>query len=152
MAYRENHLQTIVLRFAEASRLFGLIINLGKTEVLVQTVPNTIRPQANITTEGIQLNCVESFKYLSSTVLADGSPDSKISSRINKASQALERLKMNVLQQKGVRMSTKLKVYRAVAFSTLLFGCETWTTYRQYIKQMEQFRTKALHMIMGICW
>ena len=152
MAYRENHLQTIDDHFAEASRLFGLIINLGKTEVLAQAVPNTTRPQANITIEGIQLKCVESFKYLRSTISADGSPESKISYRIHKASQALGRLKVKVLQQKGIRLSTKLKVYRAVAVSTLLFGCETWTAYRQHIKQMEQFRTKALRMIMGICW
>ena len=147
----KNHLQTIDDRFAEASRLFGLIINLGKTEVLAQAEPNTTRPQANIAIEGIQLKCVESFKYLRSTISANGSPESKISYRIHKASQALGRLKVKVLQQKGIRLSTKLKGYWAVVVSTLLFGCETWTTYR-HIKQLGQFHAKALCMNMGICW
>ena len=41
MAHKENHLQVIVDRFADAARLFGLTISLGKTEALVQPAPNT---------------------------------------------------------------------------------------------------------------
>ena len=89
VVHNENHLQTIVYRLAEASRLFGLTISLGKTEVLVQAAPNTVRPQSNITTEGVQLK-LESFKYLGSTILAGGLLDSKISCRTRKASQAHE--------------------------------------------------------------
>ena len=105
--------------------------------------PNTIQPQANITIKGVQPKCVESFKYLSSTTSADGSLDSEISSRTNKASQALGRLKLKVLQQKGIRLSTKIKVYKAVIVSTLLYGCETWTPYRRHVKQLEPFHTRA---------
>ena len=75
MAHRENP-QIIVDRFAEASRLFGLAIRLGKTEVLVKAAPEHDSPTANSTTEGVQLKCVESFKYLGSTVSSDGSLDS----------------------------------------------------------------------------
>ena len=32
LAHQENHLQTIANRFSEASKLFGLTINLGKLE------------------------------------------------------------------------------------------------------------------------
>ena len=35
MAHDENHLQKIVNHFAKASKIFGLTISLGKTEVLV---------------------------------------------------------------------------------------------------------------------
>ena len=78
--------------------------------------------QPNITIEGVQQKCVESFKYLGSTVSTDGSLDSEIWSRIHKVSQALGRLKVKVLQQKGITLSTKLNVYRAVAVFTLLYG------------------------------
>ena len=77
---RKNHLQNIVDGFTAASRLFGLIISLKKTEVPVQAAPRIIRPQPNITIEGVQLKRVKSFKYLGSTISADGSLDSEISS------------------------------------------------------------------------
>ena len=106
MAHRESHLQAIVDCFAEASRLHGLTISLGKAEVLVQSASNTIDPQPNITIEGFKLKCVESFKNLGSTIPADGFLDSEISSRMHKASQALGRMKVKLLQQKGIRLST----------------------------------------------
>ena len=152
MAHKENHLQVIVDRFADAARLFGLTISLGKTEVLVQPAPNSTRPQPVITIDEVQLKCVDSFKYLGSTISADGSLDKEITSRIQKASQALGRLRVKVLQQKGITLSTKLKIYRAVVLPSLLYGCETWTLYRRHIKQLEQFRNRSLRMIMGIRW
>ena len=152
MAHRENHLQVIVDRFADAARLFGLKISLGKTEVMVQPAPNTTQPQPAFTIDGVQLKCVDSFKYLGSTISADGSLDKEITSRIQKASQALGRLRVKVLQQKGITQSTKLKIYRAVVLSSLLYGCETWTLYRRHIKQLEQFHNRSLRMIMNIRW
>ena len=100
--------------------------------------------------EGVQLKCVECFTYLGSTVSTDGLLHSEFSSRIHKASETLERLKVKVLHQKGIRLSAKLKVYRAVLVSTLIYG-ETWT-YHWHIKQLKQFYTRTLHMIMGIPW
>ena len=45
VAHTESALQRVVDRFADASRLFGLIISLGKTEVLFQpSPPSTGRP------------------------------------------------------------------------------------------------------------
>ena len=152
MAHKENHLQVIVDRFADAARLFGLTISLGKTEVLVQPAPNTTRPQPVITIDEVQLKCVDSFKYLGSTISADGSLDKEITSRSQKASQALGRLRVKVLQQKGITLSTKLKIYRAVVLPSILYGCETWTLYRRHIKQLEQFHNMSLRMIMGIRW
>lgn len=152
MAHKENHLQVIVDRFAEASRLFGLTISLGKTEVLLQPAPNTTKPQPAITIDEAELKCVENFKYLGSTISSDGSLDKEITSRIQKASQALGRLRVKVLQQKSIRLTTKLKIYKAVVLSTLLYGCETWTLYRRHIKQLEQFHTRSLRSIMCIRW
>ncbi|KAI8491112.1 PtdIns(3,5)P(2) sythesis regulation factor [Branchiostoma belcheri] len=94
----------------------------------------------------------EHFTYLGSTVSADGSLDKEISCRIRKASQALGRLRAKVLQQRGVKLSTKLKIYNAVVISTLLYGCETWTPYRRHIKQLEKFHMRSLRTIMNIRW
>ena len=95
---------------------------------------------------------MDTFWYIGSTISADESLDSESSSSIHKASKTLGRLKVKVLQSKGNRLSTKLKVYRAVVVSTLPNGCESWTTYRRHIKQLEQFHTRALRTIMDTGW
>ena len=53
----------------------------------------------------------------------------EVECRISKASSAFARLQQNVLERRGICLSTKLKVYQAVVISTLLYGEETWTIY-----------------------
>ena len=86
MAHRESDLQIIVNMFAEASRLFGLTISIGKTEVLFQPAPAAAAHQPTISIDGTQLKTVDDFKYLGSVMSSDGSLDKEISARICKAS------------------------------------------------------------------
>ena len=131
--------------------MFGLTISLSKTEVLLQPAPASSPQQPSITIDDTQLKNVESFRYLGSIISNDGSLDKEITTRIQKANQALGRL-LQVLQHKGLRLATKLKVYNAVVISSLLYRCETWTLYRRHVKQLEQFHTRSLRSIMRIRW
>uniref|UniRef100_A0A5F8G352 Reverse transcriptase domain-containing protein n=1 Tax=Monodelphis domestica TaxID=13616 RepID=A0A5F8G352_MONDO len=152
MAHQENHLQIIVDMFSTATKLFGLTISLSKTEVLFQPAPGRPTNQPCITIDGTQLSNINTFKYLGSTIANDGSLNHEINARIQKASQALGRLRCKVLQHSGVSTAMKLKVYNAVVLSSLLYGCETWTLYRKHMKQLEQFHQRSLRSIMRIRW
>ena len=120
MAHRESDLKVVVNKFAEASRLFGLTISLGKTDILFQSAPASVAHRPTISIGGTQVKAVDDSKYLGSVISSDGSLDKESGARICKASQALGRLKTCVLNQHNVRQSTKLKVYRAVALTSLL--------------------------------
>ena len=152
LAHKESDLQAIVNRFAEACRLFGLTISLSKTEVLFQPAPRTARPPPTIRIEGTQLKVVDQFKYLGSIISSDGSLDKEIAARIGKASQSLGRLRSRVLNHKNIKLATKIKVYRAVVLTSLLYGCETWTLYRKHLKQLESFHMRALRSILRVKW
>ena len=41
---------------------------------------------------------------------------------------------------------------QVVILSTLLYGCETWTTYQHHIKKLNHFHTTYLRKIVGITW
>ncbi|KAL8622337.1 hypothetical protein ACOMHN_043341 [Nucella lapillus] len=103
MAHTESALQLIVNKFAEASRLFGLTISLGKTEVLFQPSPFTTGSHPSISIKGTELKTVEEFKYLGSVISSDGSLDKEINARICKASEALGRLWAQVLNQHNIQ-------------------------------------------------
>ena len=112
---------------------FGLTISLGKTEVLFQRAPNSVAPQPALYIYDAELKVADNFKYLGSVISNDGSLDNEIASRINKANQALGRLRYRLLNHHNVTLDTKLKVYRAVVLSSLLYDCEAWTVYRQHL-------------------
>ena len=125
MAHKESDLQLIAYKFAGASRLFGLTISLSKTELLFQPAPTSNTPPPCIFIESTQLKSVDDFKYLSSSISNDGSLDKEISTRICKASQALGCFRVQILNHHNIQLPTKLKVYRPVVLTSLLYGCET---------------------------
>ena len=152
MAHKPGDLQAMLNSFSDASKQFGLSISLGKTEVLFQLAPNSVAPHPAIFIDDVELKVVDSFKYLGSMFSVDGSLDKEIAFIISKASQALGRLRNRLLNHHNVTLDTKLKVYRAVVLSSLLYGCETWTVYRRHLKQLERFHQRALRSILGIWW
>ena len=56
------------------------------------------------------------------------------------------------MDNRNIKLSTKLKVYKAVVLTSLLYGCETWTLYRKQIKQLEGVHIRSLRSIMDIRW
>ena len=120
MAHKPGDLQAMLNSFSEASKLFGLTMSLGKTEVLFQRTPNSVSPQPAISIDDVELKDVDSFKHLGSVISSDSSLDKEIASRISKASQALGHLRNRLLNHHNVTLDTKLNMYRAVVLSSLL--------------------------------
>ena len=130
-------------QFSQPSKLFGLTININKTEVLYQPAPNTNSQEPTITIDGTCLKNIDSFKYLGSIISNDGYLDKESASRISKANQSLGRTQTRVLNQHNICLSTKLKVYSAVVLNSLLYGRKTWMLYHTQIKQLEKFLMHA---------
>ena len=57
----------------------------------------------------------------------DAQMDEDIKARISKASSAYDRLQERVWKPHGIKLNTKIKVYRAIVLTTLLYGAEVWT-------------------------
>ena len=81
VAHSAEEIQNIVDAFSNASKKFGLKINIKKTEVLYQ--PNSTRTrEEDIMVDGNKLNSVLEFTYLGSTISSDGCIDDEIQRRI----------------------------------------------------------------------
>ena len=154
--------QELVDRFSKACRAFGLTISVRKTEVVHQPPPTPKQvlgvkqappahqfPPAPITVDGQSLKYVKSFTYLGSAVNSHALLDDEIVNRIAKASNAFGKLHHRLWNERGIRLETKIKVYKAVVLSTLLFGSEAWTLYRLQINQLDVFHKRCLRSICG---
>ena len=130
VANTAEDMQLIMDIFSRACLVFGLTINLKKTKVMYTPPIGQAYVEPNITVEGNRLGVVDSFVYLGSTLSRNGSLDVEISSRIAKASTAFGKLEKRVWSDRGITTNTKLSVYEACVLTVLLYGSETWTTYR----------------------
>ena len=107
--------------------IYDLTISTKKTEVVHQPAPGKPYDEPTITVNGQKLKVVDKFTYLGSTLSRAVHIDDEVTARIAKASVAFGRLRANVCERNGIKLDTKLKVYKAVVLSTLLYACETWT-------------------------
>ena len=72
--------------------------------------------------------------------------------RLAKASSAFGRLHSRVWNNKHLKKATKISVYRAVVLITLLYGSESWVTYRHHLRLLERFHQRCLRSILHIHW
>ena len=78
--------------------------------------------------------------------------DDEVTARTAKASVAFGRLRTNVWERNGIRLDTKLKVYKAVVLPTLLYACGTWTVYQRHAKKLNQMHLSCLRKLLKIRW
>ena len=45
-----------------------------------------------------------------------------------------------------------MNVYRAVVLTTLLYGSESWVTYRNHLKLLKRFHQCCLRSVVNIHW
>ena len=98
------------------------------------------------------LNDVEKFTYLGSTISRHVNIDKEVTCRIARASSAFGRLQSNVWYRGGISLIAKLKMYRAVVITMLLYASESWTIYSRHARQLNKFHMACLHKLLRIKW
>ncbi|VDL90105.1 unnamed protein product [Schistocephalus solidus] len=99
-----------------------------------------------------QLKNLETFAYLENTLSRNTRIDDEVAQRISKASQAFDRLQTSVWNRYGIYLNTKLKMYKAVVLTTLLYGAETWTVYPNQARKLNHFHLSCLREILKLRW
>ena len=146
--HSEHQLQSLMDRFSQACKDFGLTMSLKKTNVLAQGAES----QPKISVDNYELEAVNQFTYLGSTISSNISLDAEIDKRVGKAATTLARLSSRVWENPKLTNKTKVAVYNACVVSTLLYGSETWTTYARQERRLNSFHMRCLRRILGISW
>ena len=123
-----------------------------KTEVLHQPAPREVYRLPHITIAETELKTVHQFTYLGCTITSDAKIDREVDNRLAKSNSAFGRLYNRVWKNKHLKKGTKISVYRAVALTTLLYGSESWVTYRHHLRLLERFHQRSLRIILDIHW
>ena len=109
----EERMQKGVDQVSDSCDSYDLTIRIKKTEVVYQLASG--KPyKPIITVKGQRLQVVDKFTYLGSTLSRVVYIDDEVNARIAKASTAFGRLRGSVWDWSGIRLDTKLKVYKAV--------------------------------------
>jgi len=87
--------------------------------------------------------------YLGSHILCNGFLD-EVSLCLARFGAAFGKLTCCLWNAHGTHVDTK--EYKAVALTSLLYGCKVWTLYRRHIRKFDKFHLRCLRKkILQIC-
>ena len=123
-------MQQIVDHFSSAA-MFGLKINISKTEPLYKPPPMSIELPGMIMVHDEPLKTTESFTYLGSTVMITNtnSADLEVERRIQSTMKAYGALQKRLWSCNDISTKTKVKVYSVAVIPYLLYSIECTTLY-----------------------
>ena len=91
---------------------------------------------------------VEEFKYLGTTLTYQNSIAEEIKSRL-KAGNARYHSVQNLLSSSLFSKNTKIKLYRNIILSVVLYGCETWSLTLREERRLRVFENRVMRRIFG---
>ena len=138
--------------FVSACNSFRLKINLKRTVVMYDPAPGSPYIEPTIFVEGNKLDVVYSFVYLGSTLSGGCILDWEISFLIERSSRSFPALNKLVWSQHGIKLHTKIIVYKVCVLTALLYASKTWTLYKYKLKLLEGFHQLCLRQIFHIKW
>ena len=124
-----NHVQAV-------ARDVGMTINASKTKVMPSLVgPVNWQP---LTLDGVNLEDVQSFVYLGSTIMPSGQG----------AAEVDHRLKRSLWGRQEISTATKGTSIKPMFLTILLYGCETWSLRVVDLRKLEVSDNDCLRYIL----
>ena len=138
MGGNNDELQELTDRLSNSAREYGMEISSKKSKVMVTSGDNTT---VQISMNDQQLEEVMAFKYLGATLTKDGRSTAEIKMRLAIATASMVKLN-KIWSSKDISFATKIKLFKTLVLSTLLYGCESWTLTADSTKRIQAFENK----------
>ena len=120
MAESEEELKSLLMKVKEESEKVGFKLNIQKTKIMASST---------ITSWEIDwetMEAVADFIFLGSKITADGDCSHEIKRRLLLGRKVTTNLD-SILESRGITLSTKVHLVKAMVFPVVMYGCESWT-------------------------
>ena len=120
MAESEEELKSLLMKVKEESEKVGLKLNIQKTKILASG------PITSLQIDGETVETVSDFICLGSKITADGDCSHEIKRHLLLGRKVMTNLD-SILKNRDIILPTKVHLVKAMVFSVVTYGCETWT-------------------------
>ena len=145
MAVREEELKSLLMKVKEESEKVGLKLNIQKTK---------IRASGSITLleiDGETVETVPDFIFGGSNITADGDCSHEIKRCLLLGRKVLTNLD-SILKSRGIALSTKVRIVKAMVFPVVVYGCESWTIKKAECRRIDAFELWCWRRLLRVPW
>ena len=128
MAESKEELKSLLMKVKEESEKVGLKLNIQKTKIMASG------PTTSWEIDGETVETVADFTFLGSKITADGDYSHEIKKHLLLGRKVMTNLD-SILKSRGITLSRKVCLVKAMVFPVVMYGCESWT-----IKKAECWR------------
>ena len=117
MAESEEELKSLLMKMKEESEKVALKLNIQKTKVMAS---------GPITSWQIDVETVSDFIFSGSKITAHGDCSHDIKRRLLLGRKVMTNLD-SILKSRDITLLTKVRLVKAMVFSVVMYGFESWT-------------------------
>ena len=132
MAESEEELKSFLMKVKEEREKDGLKLNIQKTEIMASG------PITSWKIDGETMETVTDLILGGSKITADGDCSHEIRRHLLLGRKAMTNLD-SILKSRDITLSTKVHLVKAMVFSVLMYGCESWTMKKAECRRIDAF-------------
>ena len=119
MAKSEEELKSLLMKVKEENEKVGLKLNIQKTKIM------TSGPITSWQIDGERAETESDFIFLGSKITTDGDCIHEIKRCLLLGRKVLTNLD-SILNSRDITLPTKVHLVKAMVFSVVMYGCESW--------------------------
>ena len=124
-----EELKSLLMKVKEESEKVGLKLNIQKSKIMAS---------GPITSWQIDGQTVADYILWGSKITADGDCSHEIKRRLLLGRKVMTNLD-SILRSRGITLSTKVRLFKAMVFPVVMYGCETWTVKKAERRRIDAF-------------
>ena len=98
------------------------------------------------------METVADFIFLGSKITADGDCSHEIKSHLLLGSKVMTNLDSILLKSRDITLPTKVRLVKAMVFSVVMYGCESWTLKKAEHQRIDAFELWCWRRLLRVPW
>ena len=133
------------MKVKEESEKVGLKLNIQKTKIMASS------PITSWQIDGETMEIVTDFIFLGSKVTADGDCSLEIKRCLILIRKAMRNLD-SILKSRDITLLTKVSLVKAMIFSVVMYGCESWNIKKADCRRIDAFELWCWIRLLRVPW
>ena len=127
-----KELKSLLMKVKEESEKVGLKLNIQKTKIMASG------PITSWQIDGETVETVADFIFWGSKLTADGDCSHEIKRHVPPGRKVMTNLD-SIFKSRDITLPTKVHLVKAVVFSVVMYGCESWTIQKAECQRIDAF-------------